>query len=104
MRGAFSVSPKSLTVNTITARNGGQPGGARPERAALRLLRGPEGEEIILHRGACHDKRLLATTRPFPLLAGAKGIFRPLRPTGSTPGLTGRRSRRTPREVCPRSL
>jgi hypothetical protein len=27
---AFSVSPKSLTVNTITPRIGGHPGAARP--------------------------------------------------------------------------
>lgn len=37
VRGVFSVSPKSLTVNTITRQRVGPPGGARPADLAARL-------------------------------------------------------------------
>ncbi|GGR15962.1 hypothetical protein GCM10010251_35090 [Streptomyces aurantiogriseus] len=100
-RGTFSVSPKSLTVNTITPRIGGQPWGAQPETAALRLLRGPQGVAIILACGACHRKRFLATTCSFLLGAVAGGM--PLRFSAATgrPVVSGPRSRRSRRVVCP---
>jgi hypothetical protein len=75
VRGAFSVSPKSLTVNTITPGINGQTRGhMAAEHAAQPHLRGPEGVEIILNAAAWHDNPFLATTRQFPPPAGADGI------------------------------
>ena len=47
---------------------------ARPETAAPRLLRGPQGGAIILKCGASQEKPFLATTRAFLLQAGARGM------------------------------
>lgn len=77
MRGVFSVSPKSLTVNTITPCVPGRPGGALPDDHAARLSCGtPRGVQIFVNAAALHDIPHLATIGrrrvPSQVISGAE--------------------------------
>ena len=84
VRGASSVSPKSLTVNTITPRIGGQPGAARPLSGRRGDSAGPCGAwRSSLSAEPATTSRVLATTRHIsaahaPACAG--GVHPPLAP------------------------
>ncbi|GAA2983527.1 hypothetical protein GCM10020227_60280 [Streptomyces flavovirens] len=119
MRGVFSVSPKSLTVNTITPRRGGAPGGTPPDDHRARLSYGvPRGVEIFVNAAAWHVFPFLATMGHSRVLSqvisGAGPLGAARSPFGthriragftSVPEtmISGSRIRRNRRAACPRS-